>query len=506
MAIDLHKLHEEFEIISLFSTQIVLHDSIIPTPVALRHDICQEEQAFRFVRQQGNMTMFCIFRAVCYGGPMQPRIIPRNEHGISRKDLSHNALRTLYRLHDHGFIAYLVGGCVRDLLIGRKPKDFDISTNATPSQVKRLFRNCRLVGRRFRLAHLYFQDEIIEVSTFRAAGPAEDAAPEEPEGQSRHHRHVRDEEGMVLRDNIFGTPEEDALRRDFTVNALAYNIADFSLIDYADGLHDLERRIIRTIGEPELRFTEDPVRMLRAARFAGSLGFSIEESTWDAMCEKSSSISRAAPARLFDETLKLFLLGSARNVLPLIDSSGLLSTMFPLFNQWLCANRERGTLLDSIVGRLDQMIGDDFPVSPHLLLAAIFGPCLEELALARHRNGMPRPQAIDASCAVFLEDICRTVRIPAKTGNLIRNILTFQHSLHKVPPRRPAALVSRSEFNDALSYLQIMSDLRNTGNASALWWSSFLADHPPETIDSVTPDDLPKKKRRKRRRHRKAQQ
>jgi poly(A) polymerase len=243
--------------------------------------------------------------------------------------------------------------------------------------------------------------------------------------------------------------------------------------------------------------------MLRAARFAGSLGFSIEEKTWDAICEKSSCISRAAPARLFDETLKLFLLGSARDVFPVIDKCGLFSTMFPLFNQWLFANRDRAAFLHSILARIDQMIEEDSQVSPHLLLAAIFGPCLEDQALVRHRNGMPRLQAIDASCAVFLEDTCRTVRIPAKTGNLIRNILTFQHSLHKVPPRRPESLASRSEFNDALSYLQIISDLRNTGNPSILWWNNFLASRTLETIDSNKPDDMPKKKRRKRRRNRK---
>lgn len=437
---------------------------------------------------------------------MQPRIIPRNGHGISRKDLSHNALRTLYRLHDNGFIAYLVGGCVRDLLLGRSPKDFDISTNATPSQVKRLFRNCRLVGRRFRLAHLYFQNEIIEVSTFRAAGPAEDAEPEETEDNVRHHRHVRDESGMVLRDNIFGTPEEDALRRDFTINALAYNIADFSVIDYANGLQDLEQGIIRTIGDPELRFTEDPVRMLRGARFAGSLGFTIEGMTWDAMCEKSAGISRAAPARLFDETLKLFTLGAGRTVLPFLNRCGIFPVMFPLFDQWLCARQERAPLLLSTLDCIDRMAGNGATISPHLLFALICGPCMEELALARHREGIPRLQALDAACAAFLEDTCRTVRIPAKTGNLIRSILAFQHSLNKFPPRRPASLAARSEFDDSLAYLKIMSETRNTGNAPVEWWSRFLADHPRELVDASETDGPPKKKRHKRRRRRKPQQ
>ena len=171
---------------------------------------------------------------------VEPRIIPRKEHRISRKQVSPNALATLYRLHANGFIAYLVGGCVRDLLLARTPKDFDIATNATPGQIKRLFRNCRLIGRRFRLAHLHFQNEIVEVSTFRrAALPSDNAVTEEPGRRHRPPRHIKDEDGMVLVDNVFGTPEEDALRRDFTVNALAYNIADSSVIDYSTGLSDL---------------------------------------------------------------------------------------------------------------------------------------------------------------------------------------------------------------------------------------------------------------------------
>ncbi|HLO27104.1 MAG TPA: poly(A) polymerase, partial [Geobacteraceae bacterium] len=176
---------------------------------------------------------------------INPVIIPRTSHPISRGMLSPNALRVLYRLRDNGFIVYLVGGCVRDLLLGREPKDFDVVTDATPGQIKRLFRNCRLVGRRFRLAHLHFADEIIEVSTFRSSVPEgadEEGGPEQTEGRG-HPRHLKSEEGMVLRDNVFGSPAQDAMRRDFTVNALAYNIADFSVIDYAGGMEDLRRGI-----------------------------------------------------------------------------------------------------------------------------------------------------------------------------------------------------------------------------------------------------------------------
>jgi len=249
-----------------------------------------------------------------------PLIIPRPEHIISRSRLSPNAVQALYRLKRQGFTAYLVGGSVRDLLLGREPKDFDLVTDATPAQVKRLFRNCRLVGRRFRLAHLHFNDEIIEVATFRAAEPDEPAeeellpvtaaTPVTVQAKSaRPPRHLKSEEGVVLRDNVFGAPEEDAMRRDFTVNALFYDIGDFSIIDYTGGMDDLKRGVIRTIGAPATRFTEDPVRMLRAARFAAMLGFTLEDVTWDAMAEQSATITRSSPPRLYEEILKLFLCG-----------------------------------------------------------------------------------------------------------------------------------------------------------------------------------------------------
>ncbi len=254
---------------------------------------------------------------------VEPRIIPRKEHRISRRHISPNALRTLYRLHAHGFIAYLVGGCVRDLLLGRTPKDFDIGTNATPGQIKRLFRNCRLIGRRFRLAHLHFQDEIVEVSTFRGAAPPSDEAEAEEAGHGgRFARHLKDEAGMVLADNVFGTPEQDALRRDFTINALAYDIADSSVIDYSTGLGDLKDRLIRTIGDPGVRFTEDPVRMLRAVRFAASHDLAIERTAWESLCELAPAVARVSPARLYEEVQKLFLTGSARPAFSLLEKGG----------------------------------------------------------------------------------------------------------------------------------------------------------------------------------------
>jgi len=289
-------------------------------------------------------------------------IITRSEHSLSRKWIGTNALRVLYRLKEKGYHAYLVGGGVRDLLLGREPKDFDVATDARPHEVKKIFRNCRLIGRRFRLAHIYFHNEIIEVATFRAmvtedpeieTGPETAAQPpllaipsppesvasetqtQQPAEKSRPPRLLMNEDGMILRDNVFGTPEEDALRRDFTVNALFYNIADFSVIDYVGGMQDLRLGLIRIIGDPVVRFTEDPVRMVRAVRFAAMLGFEIEENTYRAMLELKDRLALASPSRMYEEVLKLFLLGEGEKTYHLLRKTGIFGVIFPRLNEWL---------------------------------------------------------------------------------------------------------------------------------------------------------------------------
>jgi poly(A) polymerase len=432
---------------------------------------------------------------------VEPRIIPRKEHRISRKQVSPNALRTLYRLHGRGFIAYLVGGCVRDLLLGRTPKDFDTGTNATPGQIKRLFRNCRLIGRRFRLAHLHFQDEIVEVSTFRrAAVPSDSPDTEETGHNKRPPRHHKDEDGMVLLDNIFGTPEEDALRRDFTINALAYNIADYSVIDYSTGLSDLQQRLIRPIGDPRVRFTEDPVRMLRAVRFAASHDFVIEPAAWGSLCELSPTISRASPARLYEEIQKLFLLGSARPGFSLLEKSGLIAGLFPSLSRWTYGNSRRLALLDANLECLDQLYRSGTPASPALFLAALFGPSLEDAALAHHREGIPHQQALDAACALFMKEIPKTVSIPGRVGARLGAILALQASLHRMPPRRPASIIARPEFGEALAYLRVAAETRGEHRTPLEWWDTFLLEPPSVTPAKPPTDEPPAKRRRKRRR------
>jgi len=235
---------------------------------------------------------------------MTARILPRPEHIISRKGIDADALKVLYRLKNHGYVAYMVGGGVRDLLLARRPKDFDIGTSAPPAQVKRLFRNCFIIGRRFRLCHVRFGNKVVEVSTFRKQSPAEEG------------------ETLIRRDNTFGTPEEDAFRRDFTVNALFYDIATFSVIDYVGGLDDLEHRVIRTIGDPGVRLAEDSVRMLRAVALAARLGFTIERDTVEAIHDLRGEIVKSSPARVLEELYKVLRQGASRKTFEMLNQHG----------------------------------------------------------------------------------------------------------------------------------------------------------------------------------------
>jgi len=284
--------------------------------------------------------------------PSTPVILPRAAHSISRSRIDPHTLQVLYRLHRAGHLAYLVGGGVRDLLLGRTPKDFDVGTNATPQQVKRLFRNCFLVGRRFRLAHVRFgPDEVVEVATFRRQATVDDL-PEDP----NDHR--------LLAENVFGTPCEDAFRRDFTINALFYDIATFSIIDHVGGLADLEARRLRVIGDPLVRFAEDPVRMLRALEFAARLDFALDETTREGIYARALLIAEAAPARIREELLELFRHAVAGKVLRQAQASGLLEP--------LLAGYEGDEATFALLDRIDARTREGAKIQESLVLAALF--------------------------------------------------------------------------------------------------------------------------------------
>jgi poly(A) polymerase len=298
-------------------------------------------------------------------GTRAPRILSRSEHTVSRKNIDPEALKVLYRLKSNGFVAYLVGGGVRDLLLGRQPKDFDIATSAHPQQVKKLFRNCFIVGRRFRLCHVRFGRKVVEVSTFRKA-----AAPEEGN------------DPLIRRDNTFGTPEEDAFRRDFTLNALFYDIATFSVIDWVGGLEDLNAGVVRTIGDPDVRLREDPVRMLRAVAIAARLGFRVDQETTEAIRVLRGEIVRSSPARVLEELYKILRQGRSRETFLALHEMGLLAYLLPEADKALAAGGE--PLLGSL-GRLDEYRNAGLAAPEDLTNVLVMGTLLVPLGVPLRR-------------------------------------------------------------------------------------------------------------------------
>ena len=307
----------------------------------------------------------------------KPTIVPRAAHTLSRNQISENALKVLYRLHEAGFSAYLVGGAVRDVLLDEHPKDFDVATDAHPEEIRKLFRNCILIGRRFRLAHVRFRNEVIEVATFRT-----EAKPV-----------ANPKNDMIMRDNRYGTIVEDAWRRDFTVNALYYNIADFSVVDFTQGLEDLKHRQLRIIGDPELRYREDPVRMLRAIRFAGKLNFGLHPETEEPIKRLSPLLEWVPAARLFEEFLKLFFHGHGQKTFELLCQYDQFQYLFPSTFKAIQLHAQARRLLELTLKSTDDRVKIDKPVTPAFLLAALLWYPLQETIDIFHEEGQPRQQA-----------------------------------------------------------------------------------------------------------------
>jgi poly(A) polymerase len=388
------------------------------------------------------------------------RVIPREEHNVSRRDISPNALRVLYRLREAGFGAYLVGGAVRDLLVGGHPKDFDVATDATPEQVKQLFRNCRLIGRRFRLAHVVFGREIIEVATFRSN--ADDGS-----GERETH-----EGGRVLRDNVFGTIEDDAVRRDFTVNALYYAIEDFSVRDYVGGFEDVQHRLMRLIGDPEKRYREDPVRMLRAVRLAAKLDFEIEAATAEPIPRMAPLLGEAAPARLFEECLKLFLTGHAVASFERLEHHGLLDVLFPESAIALRANRS-GALRRMVIAGLrgtDARVANDEPVSPAFLFALLLWPAYCRALAQLQQGGMHAAEAERRAADRVTVHQLSTIALPRRFSLPMQEIWLLQSRFSQRQRKRVFRLLAHPRFRAAYDFLNLRLAASNEHADDVAFW------------------------------------
>ena len=423
------------------------------------------------------------------------RVIPREAHSISRKNISPNALRVLYRLREAGFGAYLVGGAVRDLLIGGHPKDFDVATDATPEEIRALFRNCRLIGRRFRLAHVVFGREIIEVATFRAN--SDDGTGERE----------LDESGRLLRDNVYGTIEEDAVRRDFTANALYYAIEDFSVRDYVGGFEDVQHRVLRLIGDPVTRYREDPVRMLRAVRLAAKLDFDIEPATAEPIPRLAGMLAEAAPARLFEECLKLFLAGHGEKSFLGLERYGLLPVLLPETAAALAANRS-GALRRMILQGLratDQRVVNDEPVSPAFLFALLLWPAYCRALMALQAEGVPTAEAQRrAADRVTLHQLYR-VALPRRFSVPMQEIWLLQPRFAQRQRKRVFRLLAHPRFRAAFDFLALRLAASDEHAADVAFWREAQAkpgDALAAELEAQPPQAVAEGKRKRRRRRR----
>jgi poly(A) polymerase len=450
------------------------------------------------------------------GGAPSPIIVARADHPVSRSHISGNALKVLYRLKDAGFQSFLVGGCVRDLLIGIEPKDFDVATDASPEEVRRLFRNCRLIGRRFRLAHVRFGPQIIEVATFRASGApmapepdldgiTEDEGDENGEGDmplddngdvngnvagpeaGGSAERAHDERGRLLRDNLYGSIDQDVWRRDFTCNALYYNIEDFSIWDYVGGVEDVRNRTIRLIGDPEVRYREDPVRMLRAVRFEAKLGFTIHETARAPFATLADLLGHIPPARLLDEFQKLFLAGFGQRSFELLRAHGLFEHLFPATAAHL-ANGRDGIALALIRAGLadtDRRVAEGRAVTPMFLFAVLlFGP-VSAAAQRRFEDGVPPPVAIAEAVDEVIVEQNRRIGIPRRFSMPMRELLALQPRFHRREGRRALGFLAHPRFRAAYDFLLLRAASGAEDPEIARWWTELQAMSPEQQRERV---------------------
>lgn len=421
----------------------------------------------------------------------EPTRIPRAEHSISRSQISQGTLKVLYTLKDAGYEAYMVGGGVRDLLAGLEPKDFDIATNAHPDQVKALFRSCRLVGRRFVICHVRHGNEISEVTTFR--GPITD-------------EHERDETGRILSDNEYGTLEQDAFRRDFTINALYYDIRDFSIIDFADGLGDMKRGVIRLIGDPETRYREDPVRMLRAVRIASKMNFKLDEPTGKPIRKLAPLLAEIPAARLFDEVLKVLLNKQAVNNFLKLRELGLFGQLFPQTEKAIDDARSYNFVVGALLNTAERM-KNDASVSPAFFYAALLWPPVVARMrdLIVRQNVHPNVASVQA-CEEILALAVQRIAIPKRFSLPMREIWQLQPRFEMRKGGRAKRLLTHPRFRAAYDFLLLRAQAGEAPNELAEWWTQAQvgvqlptpSEHADDDASSAAEAPSPVRKRRRR--------
>lgn len=434
-----------------------------------------------------------------------PKVLTRDQHPVSRKFISNNALKVLYRLNKGGYDAYLVGGGVRDILLGIEPKDFDIATNATPEQIKSLFRNCRLIGRRFRLAHIVFGRDIIEVATFR--GHHDNTASSEKPCQKTSKQ---SEHGMLLRDNIYGSIEEDAERRDFTINALYYSAKDFTVHDFANGVEDIEQRQIRLIGDPETRYREDPVRMLRAIRFATKLDMEINASTEAPIKSLAPLMANIPPARMFEEFLKLFVSGKSLANFTMLRDYQLFEFFFPALEQELQQDTSESTLafITQAMTNTDYRINNDQRVTPAFLIAAmLWYPLQNHIKRLKSATQLTPQDAFFSALSEVMSEQQRSIAIPKRFQGVMKDIWILQDKLSRREGKRAFKAFEHPKFRAGYDFLLLRAKIEGgTTEELAKWWTDFQNVSPETQSQMIKTASAsrsgPKRTARKRRKPR----
>ena len=426
-----------------------------------------------------------------------PEILTSRQHSLHRDDLSRHAVSVVERLQQAGYQAYVVGGCVRDLLLELEPKDYDVATSATPEQVRAEFRNARVIGRRFKLVHVHFGREIIEVATFRANHPEEDE-------DEASHLAARNESGRILRDNVYGTLEDDAQRRDFTINALYYDPTTERILDHTHGVHDIRNRLIRLIGDPEQRYQEDPVRMLRAVRFAAKLDFEIEQHSAEPIVDLADLLDDVPAARLFDEIIKLFLSGKAERTFELLLEHDLFAPLFPASAEALEDNPEyAGTLIRNALVNTDLRIAQGKPVTPAFLFAALLWPALPARVEENQARGLPPIPAMQEAAHDLIWEQCQRTAIPKRFSMPMREIWDMQERLPRRQGRRADQLLDNPRFRAGYDFLLLRESAGEQTGGLGDWWTDYQEANESERRNMIrglssknTAGSAPRKRRR----------
>lgn len=416
-------------------------------------------------------------------------VIPQAQHGISVGDISRNANKVIQRLQESGYQAYLVGGGVRDLLLEGHPKDFDVATDATPEQVRKLFRNARIIGRRFRIVHVRYGREVIEVTTFRSHHDANAKGSRDS---------VQSEEGMLLRDNVYGDIRSDAERRDFTINALYYDPVNRNIIDYTQGLKDIERRTLRIIGDPETRFKEDPVRMLRAVRFAAKLGFTIEPKTAAPIAPLGAMLQNIPAARLWDESMKLFMSGYSTAIYHQMVERDLFQYLFPGSAESIKETVSR-QFFENAMLNTDKRIRADKRVTPAFIYAVLLWPeVVRRQREISNQESCTELQAAHQAQQQVLQSQLRIISIPKRFTSTMREIWDLQPALAKRSGRRAYRTMEHQRFRAAYDFLLLREQSGEDHQGLGNWWTEFQSSDEQKRESMIA--GLPKNAGRKRRR------